>query len=93
MPRRWMVKPSAPTSLTMVQNGRLEMAHQTAARFLDRVAYQSFGGIALDESEGERDHDHPHLEKRVPFCEHPLAFPRLESATLGAWRTALSPPH
>jgi ribulose-5-phosphate 4-epimerase/fuculose-1-phosphate aldolase len=42
------------TSLTMVQNGRLEMAHQTAARFLDRVAYQSFGGIALDESEGER---------------------------------------
>jgi ribulose-5-phosphate 4-epimerase/fuculose-1-phosphate aldolase len=42
------------TSLTMVQNGRLEMAHQTAARFLDRVVYQSFGGIALDESEGER---------------------------------------
>ena len=42
------------TSLTMVQSGRLEMAHQTAARFFDRVAYQSFGGIALDESEGER---------------------------------------
>jgi ribulose-5-phosphate 4-epimerase/fuculose-1-phosphate aldolase len=42
------------TSLTMVQDGRLEMAHQTAARFFDRVAYQSFGGIALDESEGAR---------------------------------------
>lgn len=42
------------TSLTMVQGGRLEMAHQTAARFYGRVAYQSFGGIALDEEEGKR---------------------------------------
>ncbi len=42
------------TSLTMVEGGRLEMAHQTAARFHGRVAYQSFGGIALDESEGKR---------------------------------------
>lgn len=42
------------TSLTMVEGGRLEMAHQTAARFYGRVAYQSFNGIALDESEGRR---------------------------------------
>ena len=42
------------TSLTMVKGGRLEMAHQTAARFYDRVAYQTFNGIALDEKEGAR---------------------------------------
>jgi ribulose-5-phosphate 4-epimerase/fuculose-1-phosphate aldolase len=42
------------TSLTMVKDGRLEMAHQTAARYYGRVAYQSFGGIALDETEGKR---------------------------------------
>jgi ribulose-5-phosphate 4-epimerase/fuculose-1-phosphate aldolase len=42
------------TSLTMVQGCRLEMAHQTAARFYGRIIYQSFGGIALDESEGKR---------------------------------------
>jgi ribulose-5-phosphate 4-epimerase/fuculose-1-phosphate aldolase len=42
------------TSITMLENGRLEMAHQTAARFHGRTAYLSFGGIALDEAEGER---------------------------------------
>jgi ribulose-5-phosphate 4-epimerase/fuculose-1-phosphate aldolase len=42
------------TSLTMVEGGRLEMAHQTAARYYGRLAYHSFGGIALDESEGKR---------------------------------------
>lgn len=42
------------TSLTMVKDGRLEMAHQTAARYYGRVAYQTFGGIALDETEGAR---------------------------------------
>lgn len=42
------------TSLTMLKEGRLEMAHQTAARYYGRIAYQSFGGIALDESEGKR---------------------------------------
>ena len=42
------------TALTMIQGGRLEMAHQTAARFYGRVAYQSFNGIALDETEGAR---------------------------------------
>lgn len=42
------------TSLTMVKGGRLEMAHQTAARYHGRIAYHAFGGIALDETEGER---------------------------------------
>jgi ribulose-5-phosphate 4-epimerase/fuculose-1-phosphate aldolase len=43
------------TSLTMIENGRLEMAHQTAARFYGRTAYEEeFGGFALDENEGER---------------------------------------
>jgi ribulose-5-phosphate 4-epimerase/fuculose-1-phosphate aldolase len=42
------------TSLTMVKGGRLEMAHQTATRFYGRLAHHSFGGIALDASEGQR---------------------------------------
>lgn len=42
------------TSLTMVKGGRLEMAHQTASRYHGRIAYHSFGGIALDETEGQR---------------------------------------
>lgn len=43
------------TTLTMLDGGRLEMAHQTAARFHGRIAYQDdFGGLALDRSEGER---------------------------------------
>ena len=42
------------TSLTMVNGGRLEMAHQTAARFFGRMAHHSFGGVALDAGEGER---------------------------------------
>ena len=43
------------TSLTMIENGRLEMAHQTAARFHGRTAYDDhFGGFASDAAEGER---------------------------------------
>ena len=42
------------TALTMVEGGRLEMAHQTAARFLGRMAHHGFGGIALEDGEGER---------------------------------------
>jgi ribulose-5-phosphate 4-epimerase/fuculose-1-phosphate aldolase len=42
------------TAIGMTEGGRLEMAHQTAARFHGRVAYEAFGGLALDESEGER---------------------------------------
>jgi ribulose-5-phosphate 4-epimerase/fuculose-1-phosphate aldolase len=42
------------TSITMVEDGRLEMAHQTAVRFFGRMAHQGFGGLALDQDEGER---------------------------------------
>ena len=42
------------TALGMVEGGRLEMAHQTAARFHGRIAYAPFGGLALEASEGER---------------------------------------
>lgn len=42
------------TALTMVEGGRLEMAHQTACRFYDRTVYvEEFGGIALTEEEGD----------------------------------------
>ena len=42
------------TSLTMIEGGRLEMAHQTAARFHQRTIHHAFGGIALTREEGER---------------------------------------
>ena len=42
------------TALTMVEGGRLEMAHQTAVRFHRRMAHVPFRGIALDRTEGER---------------------------------------
>ncbi|WP_108658512.1 aldolase [Acuticoccus kandeliae] len=42
------------TALTMLQGGRLEMAHQTACRYHGRVIYiEEFGGLALDAEEGE----------------------------------------
>lgn len=42
------------TALTMVEGGRLEMAHQTAVRFHRRIAHLAFKGIALDRTEGNR---------------------------------------
>lgn len=42
------------TALTMLEGGRLEMAHQTAVRFHGRMAHHSFGGIVLDATEGAR---------------------------------------
>ncbi len=42
------------TALTMLDGGRLEMAHQSAIRFHGRMAHHSFGGVALDQTEGER---------------------------------------
>jgi ribulose-5-phosphate 4-epimerase/fuculose-1-phosphate aldolase len=43
------------TSLTMIEGGRLEMAHQTATRFYGRTAYNdAFGGFASGRDEGER---------------------------------------
>jgi ribulose-5-phosphate 4-epimerase/fuculose-1-phosphate aldolase len=60
------------TSITMVEGGQLEMAHQTAARFHGRMAYQGFGGIALTEDEGARIAEaqkaNPHAD--VIFLEH-----------------------
>jgi ribulose-5-phosphate 4-epimerase/fuculose-1-phosphate aldolase len=60
------------TSLTMVKGGRLEMAHQTAARYHGRLAYHSFGGIALDESEGKRiaDAQRSNADADVLFLAH-----------------------
>lgn len=60
------------TALTMVEGGKLEMAHQTACRFLNRIAYQGFGGVALTAAEGERlagaQKDDPNAD--VIFLEH-----------------------
>ncbi|MFK7855133.1 MAG: aldolase [Granulosicoccus sp.] len=45
------------TTLTMLEgsSSQLSMAHQTAVRFFERIAYQTeFGGLALDEQEGQR---------------------------------------
>jgi len=45
------------TTLTMLdgKSAQLPMTHQTAVRFFERVAYQTeFGGLALDEREGQR---------------------------------------
>jgi ribulose-5-phosphate 4-epimerase/fuculose-1-phosphate aldolase len=60
------------TALTMVEGGKLEMAHQTAARFHGRVAYQGFGGVALNAEEGTRiaqaQKDNPHAD--VIFLDH-----------------------
>ena len=43
------------TSLTIAEDGRLEMVEQGALRFYDRIAYDdSYGGLALDDQEGGR---------------------------------------
>lgn len=43
------------TALTLVDGGRLMMSHQNALRFWGRVGYDdTYGGIALDTTEGER---------------------------------------
>ncbi len=43
------------TSISMLEGGRLLMAHQTACRFHGRIGYEEeFGGIAVTEAEGER---------------------------------------
>jgi ribulose-5-phosphate 4-epimerase/fuculose-1-phosphate aldolase len=60
------------TALTMVEGGQLAMAHQTAARFHGRIAYQAFGGVALTAAEGERlaqaQKDNRHAD--VIFLDH-----------------------
>jgi len=43
------------TSISMLEGGRLLMAHQTACRFHGRIGYEEeFGGIAITQEEGER---------------------------------------
>jgi ribulose-5-phosphate 4-epimerase/fuculose-1-phosphate aldolase len=43
------------TAISMLEGGRLLMAHQTAARFHGRIGYEEeFGGIAVTQEEGER---------------------------------------
>lgn len=61
------------TCLTMIEGGRLEMAHQTVCRFHDRIQYiDAFGGLALDEDEGEAIADgakqNPHAD--IFFLAH-----------------------
>jgi ribulose-5-phosphate 4-epimerase/fuculose-1-phosphate aldolase len=44
-----------PTALTMLQGGRLEMAHQNALRFYRQVAYENeYNGLVLDAAEANR---------------------------------------
>ena len=55
------------TSLTLVENGRLEMVEQGALRFYNRIAYDdSYGGLALDDQEGDRIAD--------AMADMPIAF-------------------
>ena len=43
------------TALTCIEDGRLEMCHQSSTRFYGRIAYDdAFNGIALDDDEGDR---------------------------------------
>jgi ribulose-5-phosphate 4-epimerase/fuculose-1-phosphate aldolase len=43
------------TALTVIEGGRLEMVSQNALQFFGRVAYlDEYGGLALDDSEGDR---------------------------------------
>jgi ribulose-5-phosphate 4-epimerase/fuculose-1-phosphate aldolase len=43
------------TALTLVENGRLEMAEQNALRFHDDIAYDdTYNGLVVDEAEGDR---------------------------------------
>ena len=43
------------TALTMIDGGRLAMAHQNALRFHEAIAYDDdYNGLALDVAEGER---------------------------------------
>ncbi len=60
------------TALTMVEGGRLEMAHQTAVRFHRRMTHVPFRGIALDRSEGNRLADAQRADPSVDvmFLDH-----------------------
>lgn len=58
------------TALTMIDGGRLEMAHQNALRFHGAVAYDDqYNGLVLDDAEGERI-ARKLAEARVLFLAH-----------------------
>jgi len=43
------------TALTLLENGRLEMAEQNALRFYDDIAYDdTYNGLVVDDAEGDR---------------------------------------
>ena len=43
------------TALTCIEDGKLQMCHQSSARFHGRIAYDdAFNGVALDDAEGDR---------------------------------------
>ncbi len=61
------------TALTMLENGRLLFAHQTACKFHGRIGYaDTFGGLAVDEAEGERiaraSKDNQHVDVMFLAC-------------------------
>jgi ribulose-5-phosphate 4-epimerase/fuculose-1-phosphate aldolase len=60
------------TALMMLDGGKLEMAHQTACRFLGRMAHQSFGGVAATYEEGERiaEAQKANPQADIIFLEH-----------------------
>lgn len=73
------------TSITMVEGGRLEMAHQTATRFYGRMTHHGFGGLALDEVEGERIAD---AQKENPHAD--IFFLDQHGVSVGAPSIALA---
>jgi hypothetical protein len=43
------------TSITLIEDGKLEFVSQNSLRYYGRVAYDNYyGGLALDENEGDR---------------------------------------
>lgn len=73
------------TALTMLKGGRLEMAHQTAVRFHGRMAHHGFGGIALDDAEGDRiaEAQRNNPDADIFFLEH-------HGVTVGAQSVAVA---
>jgi ribulose-5-phosphate 4-epimerase/fuculose-1-phosphate aldolase len=73
------------TSITMVEDGRLEMAHQTACRFWGRMAHHGFGGVALEADEGERIAE---VQKANPHAD--ILFLDHHGVTVGAPNVAVA---
>jgi ribulose-5-phosphate 4-epimerase/fuculose-1-phosphate aldolase len=73
------------TAITMVEGGRLEMAHQTAVRFHRRMMHVAFGGLALDRHEGERLADAQQADPSVD-----VAFLDNHGVTIGGESVAIA---